>query len=312
MFANLQALRRLVAIADCGTVHAAAEMLSLTQPALSRSIRLLEEEWNVQLFERHPRGLRLTPFGERACQHARHLLRECQLAEDDLTALSGGGMGLIRLAGAPVWMSTILPQVIVDMHELYPDLQIQLSSMKFTVALEELDNGGLDIYCGGFQKTEKMPSFLVSQPLFGTRLNVVARKGHPILSRPLARLDPLLDYPWVSYMSDRAYLGMLMDKVQAATGQRKEAVVFCDSMLAALNLLNNGNYLAFLPSTFITLMPGFDLQIISTDIAEVGFDSGIIFRRSLERSLVLDAFQSSIRNRLAEGSFDPLLSTQAD
>lgn len=307
MFANLDHLRRLVAIADCGTVHGAAEALSLTQPALSRTIRLMEQECREQLFERHPRGLRLTPFGERACQHARHLLRECQLAEDDLTSL-GGGMGVIRLAAAPVWMSLILPQAIADLHRHYPKLQVQLSVRNFTAALEELDEGKLDIYCGGFQKAEHMPSFLVRQPLFGTRLNVVARQGHPILASPLDSLHPLLEFPWVSYLSDRGYLDTVMDKVEMATGQRREAAVSCDSLLAVLNLLNNGDYLAFLPSTFITLLPGFDLQIIQTAIAEVGFNSGIIYRRSLGRSLILEAFQASIKTRMSECSFDPLLS----
>lgn len=310
MFSNLESLRRLVAIADCGTVHAAAEALSLTQPALSRTIRLMEAQCREQLFERHPRGLRLTPFGERACQHARHLLRECQLAEDDLTAQGGGGMGVIRLAAAPVWMSIILPQAIADLHRHYPELQVQLSVRNFPAALEELDNGKLDIYCGGFQKTEQMPSFLVRKPLFGTRLNVVARQGHPILARPLDSLYPLLEYPWVSYLSDRGYLDTVMDKVKLATGQRREAAVSCDSLLAVLNLLNNGDYLAFLPSTFITLLPGFDLQIIQTAIAEAGFNSGIIYRRSLERSLILEAFQASIEARMNDCSFDPLLQEQ--
>lgn len=307
MFTNLEALRRLVAIADCGTVHSAAELLSLTQPALSRSIRLLEQECGAQLFERHPRGLRLTPIGERACHHARHLLRECQLAKDDLTARGGGGMGMIRLAAAPVWMSLILPEVISELHRRFADLQVQLSVRNFSSAMDELDNGQLDIFCGGFQQSEALPGFLVQQPLFGTRLNVVARQGHPILDQPLQSLYPLLDFPWVSYLSDRGYLDQVMDKVQLATGRRREAAVSCDSLLAVLNLLRRGDYLAFLPGTFITLLPEYELQTLQTAITDVGFNSGIIHRRSLQGSQILEAFQQAVDTRLRDCTFEALL-----
>lgn len=296
----MQTIKRFVTIADCGTLHGAAKKLSLTQPALTRCIRLLEQDCKAQLFERHARGLTLTPFGMRACQHARNLLRECQLAEDDLKTLLDGGMGSIRLAGAPVWMTSILPEVIPGLHQQFPDLQIKLKSMNFTAALEGLSNGELDIYCGGFQSTNSIPPFLSSLPVFRTRMNVVARRGHPILDKPLRHLDPLLEHPWLSYMSDNSYLDSVMDKVFADTGRRCQAAIQCDSMLTALTLLNNGNYLSFLPSTFITSLPWFDLQIINTSIAEAGFNSGMIYRRSLENSSLLVTFNKLVHECVEE------------
>lgn len=306
MFDNLQLLHRFITIAEHGTLHAAAHQLALTQPALSRCLRLLEEQSGAPLFERHPRGLRLTTFGERAYRHARHLLRESQLASDDLRSVVSGHAGSLRMAAAPVWMSSILPQVISAMHSEFPALKVSLNSLNFGKALEGLDNGSLDIFCGGFQIESALPSFVASQPLFTTRLNVVASADHPLCNHGLGKLEQLLDYPWVSYLTDRAFLDTVMRKVEAATGKRREASVICDSMLATMNLLNDGPYLSFLPISFITTMTGFNLQVINTPLAEVGFESGIIYRKSLENSTLLSRFQQQVASRIDECGFDAL------
>jgi LysR family transcriptional regulator of abg operon len=61
---KLSHIRDLIAIADCGSLRAAAQKLGLAQPALTRSIHEIERELGVDLFERQTRGMRLTPFGE--------------------------------------------------------------------------------------------------------------------------------------------------------------------------------------------------------------------------------------------------------
>ncbi|MEO1250616.1 MAG: LysR family transcriptional regulator, partial [Pseudomonadota bacterium] len=117
MFAKMEALRRFVEVAEAGTVLAAAERLGITQPALTRTIQLLEKDCGAPLFERHPRALKLTAIGQRSLRHAKHILSECRLAETDLQAVVRGDAGQTRISAAPVWMSTILPPVIARFHE---------------------------------------------------------------------------------------------------------------------------------------------------------------------------------------------------
>lgn len=71
---EMNQLRQLVAIADAGTITAAAEQLHLSQPALTRSIQRLESEWNVTLFDRKKNRVALNPTGELAVQYARRVL----------------------------------------------------------------------------------------------------------------------------------------------------------------------------------------------------------------------------------------------
>lgn len=281
MFEKFESVRRFISVAEKGTLHAAAASLGLTQPALTRSIKLLEADFGAPLFERHPRGLRLTALGERALRHARHIMRECQLAESDLQALRTGESGSLSIAAGPVWMSSILPFVIARLHENYPRFQFQLASINYALALSGLQNGDLDLFCGGFQRDVSLPSFLIRRPLFSVRLSVVARSDHPILKMAQAGPDELLSFPWLSYQSDVAYLDTIMEPILEQTGRRANAIVRCESMLTVLALMREGDYLAFLPGSFITSVPGLNLRVVDTNITDVTFESGVIFRRSL-------------------------------
>lgn len=281
MFDNLQSLTRLVAVADHGTLHRAAEHLDLTQPAISRSIKLLEDRAGAPLFERRGRGVQLTPLGARVAQHARAILRECALAQTDVATLRDGESVNLQIAAAPVWMSSILPVAIARTQAAYPRMTITLRSLSYSEAIPLLNNGDIDVFCGGFQLQESLSSFLVRKPIFTSNLTVIARDTHPILALPNIGARELLACSWLSYQSDVAYLDMIMEKISAQTGQQKQAVVQCESMLTALELLRCGDYLAFLPSSFIASSFGTGLCMVPTETTEASFQSGMIYRRSL-------------------------------
>ncbi len=300
MFHKLENIRRFAQVAEQGSLYAAAQQLGITQPALTRSIQLLEDACGAPLFDRHSRGLHLTPLGTRTLRHAKHILRECQLAETDLRSMIKGETGLLRIAAAPVWMSTILPGVIARLNERHPNLRIQLSALTEAQGRPGLHNGDLDLICGGFQDMDELPSFLVRRAFFRVDLKIVARSDHPIFKTPNDDLALLLQYPWISYQSDRAYLDLVMDSLFAHTGQRKPAAVQCDSMLTVLNLLQEGSYLAFLPGSFVDSVAGYDLRTFDRCETLETFASGIIYRRSLESNAAFQLFLDTVESRVAQ------------
>ncbi len=281
MLQNLDSLKRFVAVAEHGTLHRAADVVGVTQPALTRSIRLLEESVGAPLFERRARGVHLTPLGEKVLSQARHLLRESQLAEAEILSHREGERGTFRIAAAPVWMSAILPQVLAQLHRSFPSLTILLEAANYSQALPKLENAECDAFFGGFQRIESLPSFLLRRSLFHAQLQILVRKGHPIFYRGGVTPEHLLDYPWVSFQSDGAYLDTARQAVQARTGKSLVAAVQCDSMLTALELLRQGDYLALLPSSFLSSTWGDGLMAVRPGIGNIVFDSGPIFRRSL-------------------------------
>lgn len=281
MLSNLENLRRFAAVCDHGTLHRAAETIGVSQPALTRSIKLLEESVGGDLFERRSRGVHPTPLGESVLVQARHLLRESQLAEAEIASHRAGEHGTFRIAAAPVWMSAILPHVVAQLHATFPSLRIQLEAMDYAEALTRLKNAECDAFFGGFQEVAALPSFLVRRKMFPSQLQIVARDGHEIFQRDRHDVACLLDYPWVSFQSDFAYLDTVRQVIETETGQVIAASVQCDSMLTSLELLRHGNYLSVLPSSFLSGTYGQRLRVVHPGFGEIRFDSGPIFRRSL-------------------------------
>ncbi|WP_158259810.1 LysR family transcriptional regulator [Phyllobacterium phragmitis] len=289
MFDRLPDLKRVLVIVECGNLHAAAERLNITQPALTRSVKLLEEHLGAKLFLRHPRGVKLTQFGEHIVNHTKHILRECQVAETELGTLLQGEAGTLKMAAAPVWVSYLLPPAIVAAQKRYPAMQIHLLSMDYADAIPRLRNGDLDVFCGGFASEEMLPSFLTRKRFFQAQMHVISRQDHPILQESPGDLEKLLDYPWLSYQNDWGYLDLAMEHIEARTGRRKSASVFCETIIAALIMIQEGDYLSYLPDNFMRIVPGFNLRTVAVDMPGDTFHSGIIFRRSLEKN---HAFQT--------------------
>jgi len=300
VLSNTHLLQRFLGVVDCGTLHAAAEAIGVTQPALTRSLKLLEESVGEALFERRGRGLTLTPLGVLLAEQARHLLREQQLAEAELLAFRKGEHGNLRVGAASIWMMELLPKVIARMHESYPLLQVTLSSMNYAEGAAGLQDGTLDAFFGGFQIMEPLPSYLIRRPLFVARLVVIARAGHPIFDLPTADAAALARYRWLSFQSDVAYLDNIREVVREACGQPLHVTAQCDSMSTTLELLRQGDYLAFLPSSFLTRAGGKGLDVVTTELPDVQFNSGPIFRRFLQQNAAFTLLLDTAVREVAE------------
>ena len=95
---DIQNLRAFIAVAESGSFSAAAQALHLTQPAISKRIALLEGELDTALFDRVGRRARPTQAGERLLQHARRIVRQISLAEQDVRDLATSVSGSLKLA----------------------------------------------------------------------------------------------------------------------------------------------------------------------------------------------------------------------
>jgi DNA-binding transcriptional LysR family regulator len=99
-------------IAQLGSVGAAASAMALTQPAVSRTLRKLEEELGAQLFLRHPTGMELTSFGRALLPHAASLQTGMQRAREEVELLKGSSKGLARVGILPSLLPSCLSAVL--------------------------------------------------------------------------------------------------------------------------------------------------------------------------------------------------------
>ena len=141
---NLRDLKYLVALADHKHFGRAAEASFASQPTLSTQIKKLEDELDVQIFERQPRAVLLTAAGEAIVTRARTVLREVDAIRDIARSARDPEAGSIRLGMFPTLGPYLLPHVIPALHERFPRLQLLLVEEKSEELLSKLERGDLD------------------------------------------------------------------------------------------------------------------------------------------------------------------------
>ncbi|RCW68783.1 LysR family transcriptional regulator [Pseudorhodoferax soli] len=186
----------LVALADEGNIHAAARLLNMTQPAASKLLKDLEDMLEVPLFERLPRGMRPTWYGETMIRHAREALASLNQAHEELTALKAGRFGQVGVGAITSPALALLPSAIAMVKREQPSLRVVLEIETSPVLLEHLRQGRLDILVARFFAEEDKTN-LRYEPLTGEPVCAVARPGHPLAAAQGLGLADVVNASWI-------------------------------------------------------------------------------------------------------------------
>jgi DNA-binding transcriptional LysR family regulator len=187
----------LIALDDYRNIHRAADELHMTQPAASKQIKDLEEMLDVKLFERLPRGMEPTMYGETMIRHARMALTSLALAHDDIVTLKAGLTGQVEVGVIMTPAMALLPRAIARVKEEAPLLRIGVQLEASNVLLDKLQHGTLDFMIGRIFDTIDTTG-LIYEELTEEPACAVVRPGHPLLqeSRALALKD-IAPLPWI-------------------------------------------------------------------------------------------------------------------
>lgn len=173
---NLRSLEYLVALAEHHHFRKAAEACFVSQPTLSTQIRKLERDLGVDLVERNPSGVLLTPAGEAIVARARSILREAdgirQIARlhDDPEAAS------LRLGIFPTLAPYVLPHVMAPLRERFSRLELMLAEEKSDVLVQQIHDGRLDV---ALLATPIVDRGLHEELLFDEDFVLAVPSGHP-------------------------------------------------------------------------------------------------------------------------------------
>lgn len=185
---NLQQLRALVAVAGTGSINAAARVVGVTQPVLSRTLRELEKSVGVTLLRRSARGAVLTEYGEALAARARLVDTELRKAREDLDQLRGVASGRISVACSPVPTMFVLPAAMALFRTQFPGIEVRVSEVVYPQVMQAFRDGAIDFAVGPMPPAGLGPDFTVTR-LFDVELVVVVKRGHPRASaRSIAAL----------------------------------------------------------------------------------------------------------------------------
>ncbi|TRX72970.1 LysR family transcriptional regulator [Pseudomonas mangiferae] len=177
---NLHHLRVFLAVAEAGGISAGAARLHISQPAVTREIRELEASVGLALFDRQPRGVRLTEGGQRLLQHAQRLFALERAAERELRAFAGLDDGELRLGASATLGAYVLPPWVERFHARHPAVLIELQVSNTRAVTEQLDDGRISL---GFVEGPFRQADYAHHRLARDTLLPVVGPGHPLAGR---------------------------------------------------------------------------------------------------------------------------------
>lgn len=189
----MRSLRHVVALARLASYTKAADVLGLSQPALSRSIQQIEQRAKVRLFDRDRGGVHPTAVGRAFVERAAALLREADDLDLMLSHAASGAQGDVAFGMAPLPAAALLPDLLAKRLTATPQLRCQVAVRSAEGLLPLLVDGSIEFFvCAEGQIPQAAPVNSVSLGWFPTSL--VVRADHPLLApeTAAARRFPLI------------------------------------------------------------------------------------------------------------------------
>jgi DNA-binding transcriptional LysR family regulator len=191
---ELRDLQYFEVIATTGHIGRAAEKLGRTQPALSKSVRRLEEAIGTRLLAKSGRGIALTTAGRVMLERARSLRMSVEQNLREMADIAKGAVGNIRIGSGATTAEYLLPLVCSRLIREAPAIRFEISIGMNDVLRSALNDGKVDVVVGPLTKGDEA-NYVVHR-LGGDSVVVAAARGHP-LTRRKASINDLQDYGWV-------------------------------------------------------------------------------------------------------------------
>ncbi len=172
---EFKSVKFFIAVAESGNITRAAEQLGIVQPALTRQINQLEEEFGVRLFNRLPRGVQLTAAGREFLEHCRRIIDDIERARHEITAQGSQPRGVIALGSTTTLGRVLMPMVVGECLRELPEVSLKVLEARSVRLHEQLLTGALDMAI----LTNPVGSYQLSmQPLVSEPLCLVGRPEH--------------------------------------------------------------------------------------------------------------------------------------
>jgi DNA-binding transcriptional LysR family regulator len=195
-------LEHFLAIYQAGSLRRAAEASGVTQPALTKSLRVLESALSVSLFERQATGVVPTQAGDLLGRYARHMVNSGRYLEMEIGMLRGGEVGTLRVGSGMAWSVTRMPQLLADLHARFPQLEISLQTGVSEQLTPRLLDGDLDVVFASLPR-QPLPKGFRTIRLADAEMVVFARRKHRLAKRRNLRLDELVDFDFAGFAEDQ-------------------------------------------------------------------------------------------------------------
>lgn len=195
-------LHNFLLVAENGSFTQASKQFGISQPALTKSIKKLEDLYQVQLFKRMARGVILTDYGELLLRRTRAAQNELNYAKEEIDRIRFGTYAHLRIGCGPLWAMTIVPEILSQLEKEFDGIKAEVTMDHSSSLLNLLDEHMIDVAVSGTVKSLDNPA-IGQMKLKDAASIIVARKDHPVHTLSLNSIDKLDEYKWTNLLRNQ-------------------------------------------------------------------------------------------------------------
>lgn len=187
-------LKAALVLAETLNFHRAAERLEMSQPHLTRTIKSLEKELGINLFERGPHGVTVTADGSRALKEAAVLVKAEAAFHGKVEALRNSSASSLRIAVGAFISQSWAASAVMAMKSTDAGISISLRELDWWTLSDAVHSGEFDLAIGELSEANKNPD-LVKEPFPEREGSIIVRAGHPLAGRNQVTLEEISRFP---------------------------------------------------------------------------------------------------------------------
>jgi len=297
---DLKQLKHFVAIVDNGTLLAAAEVIPISQPALSRSLQNLEASLGVTLLERSTRGIQITAAGERLYRRAKLILSESKKAVAEAQAQEPDFT--LNIGMAPMFAGQVLPEALRALTAENPDIKMRVTSGLFDDLIKSVSSGEIDIMVSNLPFTD-IPDDLHVVPLLDITIEYVVSSDHPLSTRRSLSFKDLSAYPWA--VVDEQHANDLYQYIFTSEGETSSPIALKTNSLTLLrSMISQPPFITLLPRHMVehNIAAG-QLSILNIGQDRLKRKGGLVYRKNDIPNPALNKLLETLKRTMGSSLF---------
>ncbi|MGE8498791.1 MAG: LysR family transcriptional regulator [Pseudomonas sp.] len=295
---RLRHLQLIETLADTTNMHATAQQMGLSQPAVSKMLREIEQLLDFPLFDRQPRELVATELGQVVIAFARRTLNDCRHFSQELQALREGGYGHLRVGAIVAAAAQVVPATLLQLKQQRPLLTVELLEHTSDHLLYMLQHKQLDLIIGRFIEPHQAETFsyeeLACEPFL-----LCADPSHPLARAAAPSASDLEDWPWIVYPANTPLRRMSEQAFSDAGIRFPTNRVETASVQSTLHLLHHNQAMALLPESIVLQQVALgQLVLLQPPLQTPSLGYGLIRRRNEPLSPNAEQFCTALQHVL--------------
>lgn len=240
-------LRHFLAVYRFRNLRNAAREIGISQPALSKSLRTLEQELDVMLFLRSKTGMVPTEAGDALSRYVARLSDLAREAEVEITAIRGNDGGSIRIGAGQMWSWLFVPMIVARFTADFPNTSIEVTTGPMRELMPRLKEGELDIIIGDFDGIH-VPEGFQMQHAWSADFCAFSSIDHPLADRPSTTPADLVEFPWCGYIDHDVFEHHVRFWCRRVNLKPPHISIKASSLATLLRLASTSQNIAILPS----------------------------------------------------------------